>query len=100
VAPEPLGADAHVEVNQGFHRSFPGYTHVIEGQTCDDDMVTTWGHIKMKHSAEFQGIPATNKEFDIGFIDVAHVVDGQVREEWAQVDVLKLMTEVGAVRSA
>lgn len=100
VAPEPVGVDAHVALNQEFHKSFPGYVHVIEGQTCDGDMVTTWGHVKMKHTAEFRGIPATNKEFDIGFIDVARVVDGQVREEWAQIDALKIMTEVGLFRAA
>jgi len=100
LSPTVLGIDAHIALNQDFHGSFPGFLHVIEGQTCDCDTVTTWGHVKMKHTAEFQGIAATGKELDVAFIDVARVVDGQVREEWAQVDALKLMTEVGVLKPA
>lgn len=100
VSPEPLDADAHVAMNQEFQQSFPGFSHTIDGQSSDGEFVATWGRISMKHSAPFRGIPATNKEFEIAFMNVARVVDGRVREEWAQVDTLKLMTEIGAVAAA
>ena len=53
------------------------------------------GTVRIVHEGEFQGIPATGKTIEIGFMNFVRVEDGQNREEWVELDGAKFMAELG-----
>ncbi len=49
------------------------------------------------HLGEFMGVPATGKTVSVETIGIDRVVDGKVVEGWGQLDMLGLLTTIGAV---
>lgn len=96
-APEPMSRDGHLELTENFRKSFTELEHVIEQQLEDGDKVVLRGHVRMRHTGEFNGIPATGNLLEIGFMDIVRLEDGKNREEWALLDVMGLMAGIGAM---
>ncbi len=96
LAPEPLNRDGHRGMNQGFRQAFPKMEHMIEGMVAEGDIVAVRGKVRITHEGEFQGIPPTGKTIDLGFMGFIRVEDGKNREEWVELDAVKLMGELGA----
>ena len=69
LAPEPLSREAHQAMNQAFRQSFPKMDHVIDGVLAEGDVVAIRGVVRITHEGEFQGIPATGKTIEVGFMD-------------------------------
>ena len=59
--------------------------------------VATRGTVKMKHTGEFNGVAATQNEVEIGFLQMAEVIDGTLRVEHVQLDALGLLQGIGAL---
>ena len=95
-APEPLDQDAHIGMSQGFRQGFAEFQHLVEDQFADGDQVLTRGKVRVKHTGEFNGVPATGNVVEFGFMQVAEVVAGTVRNEWIELDGVKLMQGIGA----
>jgi len=49
------------------------------------------------HRGAFQGIPPTDKEVNFTSMEFNRVVDGKVLEHWVEIDLLRLMGQVGAL---
>jgi predicted ester cyclase len=49
------------------------------------------------HLGEFMGTPATGKKVSVETIGIDRVVDGKVVEGWGQLDMLGLLTTIGAM---
>ena len=96
LAPEVLDRDGHRGMNEGFRLGFPQMEHIIEDAVADGDTVALRGRVRIVHEGEFQGIPATGKTIEIGFMDFMRIQDGQNREEWVELDGAKFMSELGA----
>jgi predicted ester cyclase len=43
------------------------------------------------------GIPANDKQVDIEYIQILRIEDGKVKESWAQMDLPKMMMQLGAM---
>ena len=43
------------------------------------------------------GIPANDRAIDIEYIQILRIEDGSVKETWAQMDLPKLMMQLGAM---
>lgn len=97
MAPEPLSRDGHLELNRNFRSSFSEFRHIVDEQLEDGDRVVTRGRVRMRHTGEFNGVPATGNEIDVGFIDIIELEDGKNREEWLQLDAMGLMAGIGAM---
>jgi len=95
-APEPLDVEGHIGMSQGFRQGFAEFAHLVEDQFCSGDKVLTRGKVRVKHTGEFNGVAATGNVVEFGFMQVAEVVDGRVRNEWIELDGVKLMQGIGA----
>jgi predicted ester cyclase len=75
----------------------PGYTYEIHEQIAQGDLVVnrlTWRGI---HSAELAGVSATGRSVELRGINIFRVSDGRVVEQWAQLDMLGLLQQIGAI---
>jgi steroid delta-isomerase-like uncharacterized protein len=59
-----------------------------------DRVVVRWTN-SGTHVAEFLGIPATGKSFEIAGIDVYRVEDGKLAEHWHVVDQFSMLQQLG-----
>ncbi len=98
LAPESLDREGHKAMNTAFRQAFPKMEHVIEGMVAEGDVVAIRGYVRITHEGKFQGIPATGKTIDVGFMDFMRIEDGMNREEWVQLDAMKLMNELSGGR--
>jgi predicted ester cyclase len=76
---------------------FPDAVQRVEDIYAVGDKVTvrlTW---EGTHLGEFMGVPATGKPVSVETIGIDRVVDGKVVEGWGQLDMLGLLTTIGAV---
>ncbi|MBI5824233.1 MAG: ester cyclase [Chloroflexi bacterium] len=68
------------------------FTHVInEGDTVSIRFITT-----SKHTGNFMGAAATNKNLEIGGIFMRKIKGDKVIQEWQTTDLLGTMTQMGA----
>ena len=76
---------------------FSGWSHEVLDQFSDGDYVISRVVGRGKHTGEFLGIPASNKDVEMEGIAIHRIVDGKIVEHWAQVDSMGLMMQIGAV---
>ena len=100
------------------HEPFPGQPDGIEGvrqfaammSAAFSDLKATIGpslesgdlasaHVTItgRHTGEFMGVPASDKEFEIESIDLIRVEDGKCAEHWGVTDNMALMQQIGAI---
>jgi steroid delta-isomerase-like uncharacterized protein len=100
------------------HEPFPGQPDGIDGvrqfvgmmSTAFSDLKATIGpslesgdlasaHVTItgRHTGEFMGVPASDKEFEIEAIDIIRVEDGKCAEHWGVTDNMALMQQIGAI---
>jgi steroid delta-isomerase-like uncharacterized protein len=53
--------------------------------------------ITARHTGEFMGVPATDKQVEVESIDIIRVEDGKCAEHWGQFDAMSLMQQIGAI---
>ena len=100
------------------HEPFPGQPDGIEGVrqfaemmgSAFSDVSATFGpslesgdlasaHVTLtgRHTGEFMGVPASDKQFEIEAIDIIRVQDGKCAEHWGVTDNIALMQQIGAI---
>jgi predicted ester cyclase len=75
----------------------PGYTYDIHDQIAQGDLVAnrlTWRGV---HSAELAGVAPTGRAVELRGINIFRVKDGRVVEQWAELDMLGLLQQIGAI---
>ena len=61
--------------------SFPDMRMEVDDMVGEDDKVVIRGRMSGTHQGEFMGIPATNKSFEISFIDIFDFNDAVTTEK-------------------
>ena len=94
----PPGADGAIAANEGAHASFPDRRTEILEIFGDADRVVS--HVRMTGTntggLAWAGVPANGKAVDIDWIQISrHGGDGKIIETWAQMDVAKMMMQLG-----
>jgi predicted SnoaL-like aldol condensation-catalyzing enzyme len=77
-------------------RGFSDITVEIFDQVAEGDKVTTRKALHARHTGEFMGISATDKEVTIQVIDIIRLQDGKYAEHWGISNipnVLKMLEE-------
>jgi len=96
----PAGVEGAIASNEG---SFQGFsdrqTEVLEIFGDGDRVVS---HVRMTGTNDgdmpFGGVPATGKAVDIDWIQISrHGDDGIIQETWAQMDLPKMMVQLGVM---
>jgi len=99
----PSGAPGlNKEVHEGFTRAFleafPDIEHVVEDIIESGQKVILRGYFTGTHQGNFNGIPPTNKKVKASWIDIMEFnSQGQVQNEWVEVDMVGVMQQLGVV---
>lgn len=93
----PQGIDGFKQLVPMFRTAFPDIQFTIDDMIAEGDKVVSRLTIQATHKGEFMGIPPTGKQTTITGIDIVRIVGGKMVERWGEVDMLKLMQELGAV---
>ena len=81
----------------GVTNGMPGYTYEIHDQIAQSDIVAnriTWRGV---HSGSLAGVTATGRSIELRGINMFRVKGGRVVEQWAQLDMLGLLQQIGAI---
>lgn len=76
---------------------FSDWSHEVLQQFSDGDFVITRVIGRGRHTGEFLGIPATDKDVQMEGIAIHRIEGGKVVEHWGQVDGLGMLVQMGAV---
>ena len=90
----PQGFKAYVSA---FRAAFPDMHATIEDQIAEDDRVAMRFTVHATHKGEFQGIAPTGKQVALSGIDIQHVIDGKIVENWVNLDALGLLQQLGVL---
>jgi predicted ester cyclase len=92
------GIDAAVQANEAVRMAFPDCERTVEDLFGQDDKVVA--RVRMRGTNEgglpWFGVPPNGAKVDVEWISEYRVADGKIVEHWAQMDIPKLMTQLGA----
>lgn len=96
MTPAPIGSEQHLGMVQMMTASFDG-KHLVDQVVAEGEWVTARGRWTGKHTGEFNGIAATGKPVEFSWIDMMHVVNGKLEEEYFEMNPMAIMQQIGAV---
>ena len=91
------GVDSFKMVIGLFRAAFPDIHITLEEELAEGDKVSTRGYFTGTHTGDFQGISATGKQVKVQYIDIWRVANGQLVENWVQMDQLGMMQQLGVI---
>lgn len=94
MTPAPISGDQHLGMIQMMTSSLDG-EHILDVVISEGDWVTARGRWTGTHMGEFNGIPATGKHVEFTWIDMMHVENGKVSEEYFEMNPMALMQQIG-----
>lgn len=80
-----------------FNTGFPDLKITVEEQIAEGDLVVDRFTVRGTHKGEFHGIAPTNKNIKFTGIVINRIVDSKIAERWTEVDLLGIMTQLGAI---
>jgi steroid delta-isomerase-like uncharacterized protein len=93
----PMDRATFEQYVSGVTAGMPGYTYEIHDQIAQGDLVAnrvTWRGV---HSGTLAGVPATGRSIELRGINMFRVHNGRAVEQWAQLDMLGLLQQIGAI---
>lgn len=94
MTPAPANKDQHLGMIKMMSTTFTENKHHLDVIVGEGDWVTARGRVACKHTGEFNGVPATNKNIEFSWIDVMHVVNGKVKEEYFEMNPMSIMQQI------
>jgi len=96
----PPGVEGCIAADQGGRASFPDKRTEILDIFGEGDRVVT--HVRMTGTNDggipWAGVPANGRAIDTDWIQISrHGADGTIVETWAQMDLPKMMQQLGAM---
>lgn len=95
--PEVIGPDAQRQFMQGIFAAFSDLALEEQMIIADGGMVAIRLQISGRHTGEFLGIAATDRPVSFQAVDVFRVEGVALAEQWAILDVLGLLRQLGAL---
>lgn len=92
--PGPQGFEALVDM---FFAAFPDLEITVEDIIAENDKAATRGYFTGTHRGTFLNVPATGRSVRVGFIDIWKAYQGQLIENWVQMDMLGALVQLGAM---
>lgn len=81
----------------GVFQAFPDVVPTVDDMVADGDRVAVRVTARGTHQGEFMGIPPTNKEITWHEMHIYKFADGKVVEHWAEMSMLDMMQQLGAI---
>ena len=91
------GGDGFRQVIDMFRMAFPDLQIIIEDEIAQDDKVVTRGYFTGTNQGEFQGMPPTGKQVKTSYIEISRIENGQLVENWIQMDNLGMLQQLGVI---
>jgi steroid delta-isomerase-like uncharacterized protein len=77
--------------------AIPDLRVTTEDLVAEGDKVAVRRSYEGTHQGELLGIPATDKQLQVGSISIFRLVDGKIAENWEQLDRLALLQQLGVI---
>ena len=97
---KPMTAQEFEGMASMFAQAFANGRHLIDRQLADGDWVATRMSWTAIHVAPFNGVPTSNRSVSIAAIAFDRFANGKIAEHNTVVDVMALMTQIGAIPAA
>ena len=91
------GLEAWRGFTNPFVEALPDLRLTIEDIAAEENTVAARVSFRGNHRGEFQGIPPTGKEVNFTSMEFNRVVEGKVEEHWVEIDLLRVMGQLGMV---
>jgi steroid delta-isomerase-like uncharacterized protein len=93
------GHEGYKQFTDMFAASFSDINPIVIHDTfsCGDKVVARWSWCG-KHSAEFMGIPATNRQITMKGINIFRLREGKLADLWQQMDTMGILQQISAPR--
>jgi predicted ester cyclase len=95
--PGATGAAGARDTFETATKIFSDWQHEVLAQFSDGDFVITRVVGRGRHTGDFLGIPATDKDVQMEGIAIHRIENGKVVEHWGQVDGMGMLVQMGAV---
>jgi steroid delta-isomerase-like uncharacterized protein len=94
----PLALEGREDYNKFvsmFATSFSELNHIDVRDifSSDDKVVTRWS-CTGKHTAEFMGIPASNRLITLKVIDIFRLAEGKIADLWQEIDIMGILEQI------
>ena len=84
-----------IDILKGNMAIFSGFTIIAEDMIARGDRVAVRYLMKVTHTGEGLGVPATGKKAETTGIEILRFENGKLAESWSAEDVLGLLTQLG-----
>jgi len=95
--PPIAGIEGAKQLMVAYSTAFPDLQLTTEGMVAEGDKVAIRNTWRGTHQGVFQGLPATGKHVVFTGSDIFHIEGGKIAEQWADLDALGLMQQLGAI---
>jgi steroid delta-isomerase-like uncharacterized protein len=92
-----LGPAEYRDAVLASHQAFPDLVVEVLDQLAEGDKVATRWCASGTHQGPFAGISATGRLVRITAMHLHRVVDGKLTEHWEEIDLLRLMRQLGVL---
>ena len=97
-SPQPIsGIEPAKQLMVAYTSAFPDLQTTTEDLFAEGDRVAIRNIWRGTHQGTFQGIPPTGKHVTFTSIDIYRFVGGKIAEQWAAIDTLGLMQQIGGI---
>ena len=96
--PAPQNRNVHVQGITWWNQVFSDTRFAIEEQIAEGDKVATRVTMRSVHNkGEFQGLPPSGKQIEIGGTSIERIKDGKIVERRVSSDWLGMMQQLGLI---
>ena len=96
-SPPITGIEQAKQLMAAYTSAFPDLQLTTEDMVAEGNKVAIRNTWRGTHQGAFQGLPPTGKHVTFTGTDVFHVVGGKIVEQWADLDALGLMQQLGGL---
>lgn len=94
MTPQPTGKEEHLGMIKMMTSALGNGTHHLDIIISDGEWVAVRGRHASKHTGEFIGVPATGKQVEFSWIDLMHIVDGKLAEEYFELNPASILQQI------
>jgi predicted ester cyclase len=94
MTPAAANKEQHLGMIKMMSTTFTENKHQLDVIVSEGDWVTARGRVNCKHTGDFNGMAGTNKKVEFSWIDVMHIVNGKVKEEYFEMNPMSIMQQI------
>lgn len=91
------GIESFKHVINMFRTAFPDIHLTVQDEIAEGERVVHRWTMSGTQQGEFRGIPSTGKQITWTGITIVRFADGKIVERWANVDILSMLQQLGAI---